>query len=93
MRQNWQEKEGFESMSDSTVTNEPERLFKLREVAGILGFTDWQIRQMVRLGHLPATRVGFGRGVWQVKKSDLNAYIAERATKNKKLSRGVPTPD
>ncbi len=67
-------------MSDSIVRNETDRLLSLKEARRVLGFGDWQIRQMVRRGELPATRVGFGRGVWRVRLSDLNAYIAKRAT-------------
>ncbi len=69
-----------QGMSDSNTTHEPDRLLNFREVALILGLSDWSVRQMAQRGNLPATRVGFGRGVWRVRKSDLDVYINSRAT-------------
>ncbi len=60
------------------MTDEAEKMLTLKEVATRLGLSYSQVKAMARLGELPATRVGFGRGVWRVSAMALRSYIAER---------------
>jgi excisionase family DNA binding protein len=60
------------------MTDEAEKMLTLKEVAARLGLSYSQVKAMARLGELPATRVGFGRGVWRVSVTALHGYVAKR---------------
>ncbi|MEW6031540.1 MAG: helix-turn-helix domain-containing protein [Bacillota bacterium] len=54
------------------------RLLSVAEVASLLGLHPKQLSAMLAAGEFPGTRVGRGRGVWRIRREDVDAYLDAR---------------
>ena len=62
------------------MTGEPETMYTVKEVATILKVSPEAVQSLIRQGRLKAIKIG-GRIGYRVRKTDLDTFMDESATK------------
>ena len=63
-------------MSEEPQSATPSRFMKMDDVAAELATSQAQVYALVRIGSLPAIKIG-GRGQWRIERSKLEDFIAD----------------
>ena len=70
----------------------PRRFYNLKQVAAMLATTQAQVLALVRVGDLPAIKIG-GRGQWRVEGSVLDGWIEQQYEKTRTFVAENPVED